>query len=127
MPEWEQDATQLTPAELRVLHGAWRELHAREAALVAAAARRARPVALRCALEAGWVSLVKGTVLVRPWLVTTGSSGCIRRPEAVLRSREERPGAFDLTVRPWPFRQKPPKLTVSLRWTIQVGPAAARG
>ena len=46
-------------------------------------------------------STAKVTVLVGPRPATTGSSGCIGRPEAVLTTPEERPVGSDPTARPW--------------------------
>ena len=57
----------------------------------------------------------KVAVLAVPQLATAGSSECARRLEAVLRSHEERPSTSDPTERPWLFRQRPRKLTISLR------------
>mgnify|MGYP006139981003 CR=1 FL=1 len=49
-----------------------------------------------------------------------GSADCIGRLEAALRTREEHPVTSDHTERPLPSSQRPPKLTISLRLTIQV-------
>ena len=52
-------------------------------------------------------------------MASTGSSVCISRLGAALRTREERPSVSDPSKRPWPPSQTPPKLTISLRLTIQ--------
>ena len=44
--------------------------------------------------------MVKVAVLVRPWLATTGSTVCIQRLEAALRTREERSSTSDPSGRP---------------------------
>tara|TARA_B110001452_G_scaffold131036_1_gene108872 strand:- start:744 stop:1112 length:369 start_codon:yes stop_codon:yes gene_type:complete len=51
---------------------------------------------------------VKAAVLVRQYLATTGSSGCLRRLEAALRTRKKGPGASDRAERPWLCGQRPP-------------------
>ena len=78
----------------------------------------------------GSPSTVKVAVLVAPYPATTGSSGCTRKFEAVLRSREERPSIFDFTERPRPLRHRPPKTPFSLRFdhagSTTVGRESAR-
>ena len=80
-------------------------------------ARRRRARRPTGAARARWrcCSMVKVAVLVGPWLASTGSSVCIPRLGAALRTRAERFGTSDPTERPWPFSQRPPKLTFSLR------------
>tara|TARA_B110001452_G_scaffold261312_1_gene259974 strand:- start:165 stop:1400 length:1236 start_codon:yes stop_codon:yes gene_type:complete len=64
-------------------------------------------------------SVVRVAVLVAvPRLATSSSSGCIRRLEGALRTREEEPFAPDPTERPWPFCQRPPVAPFSPRLTI---------
>ena len=60
-------------------------------------------------------SLVKVAVLAGAILATRGSSGCIRRLGAALRTREKRPIASDPNKRPWPWSQDPPKSPISPR------------
>ena len=50
-------------------------------------------------------------VLAGPRLATAGSSGCVRRLQAALRTREKRLGTSDPTERPCPWSHAPPKLT----------------
>ena len=93
------------------------------------AARRRRARRPTGAARARWrcCSMVKVAVLVRAYQATTGSSDCVRRLGAALRTRAERPIVSDPTDRPWPSSQRPPTLTFSLRLSIQVRavPAAA--
>ena len=51
---------------------------------------------------------VKVAVLTRPYRTTKGSSGGIRRLQAALRTREERPFTSDPTERPCPWSHAPP-------------------
>ena len=64
--------------------------------------------------EAAWSQ--GGVLAAVPWLGTTASSVCIRRLEAGLPTRVERP---DPSERPWPSRQRPPKLPTSPRLTVK--------
>ena len=62
-------------------------------------------------------------VKVRSWrghsCPPENSLTCVRWLGATLRTREKRPSVSDATERPWSFSQRPPKLTISLRLTIQ--------
>ena len=64
-------------------------------------------------------SMVKVAFLERPQLATTGSSGCVRRRAAALRTREERHGTSDHRRKRWLFSHTPTKLPFLLRLTIQ--------
>ena len=56
---------------------------------------------------------------MRPCPVTTGSSECIWRLGAALRTREERLNVSDPTERPWHRSQAAPQLLISLRLALQ--------
>ena len=45
---------------------------------------------------------LKVAVLAAPYLATIGSSSCVRRLGAALRTRQERPSTSDAAGRPWP-------------------------
>ena len=62
---------------------------------------------------------VETAVLATPRLATAGSSGCIRRLGAVLRTREEAPSTSDPAERPWPGGRPHQTHRGPLRLTMQ--------
>ena len=58
-------------------------------------------------------------VLAGPWLASTGSSDCISRRGAALRTREKRPITSDPSGRPCLSSWRPPESPFSLRLTLQ--------
>ena len=64
--------------------------------------------------------MVKVAVLAGAYRATTGSLDCVRRLEAALLTRKDRPDASDQRTKRRLFSHTPPKSPLSLRLTMQV-------